>query len=100
MSIKIGGYDFGGPFSASSFLERTSAVYVILRLNPDGRYGIVDVGESGDVRHRVENHERAACWKRHRGRALAVAVGYCNRLTRFRVEQEIRQQYDPACGQC
>lgn len=100
MAIKIGNYNFDGPFNDSSSLRKQSGVYVILGRNTDAEtWKVVDIGEAGDVQERVTNHDRSDCWKRQGyQRPLQVAVLYCNERDRMRIEQELRAQFNPPCG--
>lgn len=101
MSIKIGGYDFEGPFTDTSKLRSEQGVYSILDHRPDGKYIVVDVGESEDVRSRIENHDRSDCWNRNRQGTLTVAVLYTPGRSgdrRRAIESALREQYSPACG--
>lgn len=101
MSIKIGGYDFEGPYTDTSKLRYEQGVYSILDQRSDGKYYVVDVGESDDVRTRVENHDRRDCWKRNQQGTLTVAVLYTpgvNGERRRAIESALRDQYSPACG--
>ena len=99
MSINIGKYNFEGPFTSTGNLKNQSGVYAILGRNSDAdRWNVVDVGESGTVRERVENHDREPCWKRQGYRQLAVAAYYCPEAQRMRIEQELRAQFNPPCG--
>lgn len=103
MSIQILTYEFDGPFRSAGSLQAHGGVYaVITRSRPTDKWDLVDVGESSVVRDRVENHDRAACW---RGAALddglAVAVLYTSGLTaaqRRAIEAEIRNRFNPPCG--
>jgi len=101
MSINVGNYTFDGPFDNTAALQDRSGVYVILDLRSDGKYYIVDVGESSQVKTRVENHERKDCWQRNGQGNLTVAVLYTPNLQqpgRAAIEKEIRMQYNPPCG--
>lgn len=98
--IKIGKYNFDGPFDNTSFLKDVSGIYVILCVTATSTT-VVDIGESHAVKTRVENHDRADCWKKHCSGRLRVAVYYTPHLQqagRIKVEQELRQQYAPVCG--
>jgi hypothetical protein len=100
MAIEIGRYNFEGPFQGTSSLEARSGVYAILTHNGMA-YDPVDVGESAQVKTRVETHDRADCWRQHAAGPLAVAVLYTPGLQqagRRAVEQELRQQFNWPCG--
>lgn len=60
MSIRIGKYNFEGPNSSPSSLRNISGVYAILG-SKGGKNFVADVGESKEVRERVENHDREPC---------------------------------------
>src|SRR5579859_636027 len=100
MSITIGGYNFEGPFSSESQLRSASGVYVILgRSGNTNPWNVVDIGESAEVQNRVSTHDRAACWKRRGHSVLSVAVLYVSGAQRTQVEQHLRNQYKPPCGE-
>ena len=96
-TITIGSYAFEGPYSDASSLQERSGVYVIL-CRRDGKYYVTDVGESGQVRTRVQTHERENCWIRSCSGTLTYAGHYTNEAARMRIEREIRAQYNPPCG--
>ena len=57
-------YNFEGPYSYTSSLKDKSGVYAIL-CERNGNLDLIDVGESSEVRARVENHDRKDCWERN-----------------------------------
>ncbi len=90
MSIIMSGYEFDD----TSNLKDQSGVYVIL--TGDNRT-VVDVGESGEVKTRVENHDRKACWQNNGG--TRVAVLYIDSVPiRKNIADKVRQDYRPPCG--
>lgn len=98
MAIPIGKHNFEGPFRDPATLRDQSGVYAVLGGNGENSWKIVDIGESEQIRSRVSNHDRADCWNRNRGNGLAYAAYYCNERERMRIEQELRAQYKPPCG--
>ena len=102
MSIKIGRYQFEGPYSSTANLEDKSGIYVILcQTSPNSNYNLIDCGESATVKTRVANHDRADSWKRNCSGSLHVAVLYtpnAQSAGRVAIEQEIRNQYRFPCG--
>lgn len=99
MAITIGNLSFDGPFTGASELLPRSGVYAILgRAAAGSNWIVVDVGESGDVKSRVETHDRKPQWQGAGHAALGVAAYYCDVATRMQVEQALRKQYNPACG--
>ncbi len=102
MSIKIAGYEFEGPYSSASSLEDRSGVYAILCKKNSDSYSLVDVGESAQVKSRVETHDRKDCWDRNCTATLAYAAYYTAGLQqagRLEIEQKICGTYDVPCGE-
>lgn len=102
MSIRIGKYEFEGPYRDTASLEDRSGVYAILDQRENNRYGLLDVGESSNVKTRVETHDRKDCWERNKKGTIHYAVHYTPGLQqagRMAIEQEIRDQYNPPCGE-
>jgi len=98
MSIKIGNYNFDGPYGSTNSLENKSGVYVILDCNSNDSCKVIDIGESKEVKDRVENHDREGCWTRNVSNTRKYAVKYCSESDRMQIEQELRKQYNPPCG--
>lgn len=99
MPIQIDQWNFDGPFSTTQPVQNRSGAYAILTRPPGTQtYRVVDAGESGDVRFRLDNHDRADCWRRNNAGELAVAVLYCDERSRMAVEARLREAFNPACG--
>ena len=99
MNIGIGGYSFEGPLDDTSDLRNESGVYAILgRRTIHHLWTPVDIGESEDVKKRVENHDRKNCWKSVGYPYQSYAAYYCNSDDRTIIETELRNLYDPPCG--
>ena len=99
MTIKIDQWDFAGPYNTITPVRNLSGAYAILT-RPAGTttYRVVDAGESGDLRARLDTHDRADCWRRNNQGELAVAVLYCDERSRMLVEARVRATFTPACG--
>lgn len=100
MGITVGKYNFEGPYTKISNLEDSAGVYAI-HCYRDEKYYLIDVGESATVKSRVENHDRADCWKRNCRGTLTISVLYTphqQQAGRREVEQAIRDQFNPPCG--
>ncbi len=99
MSIKIGDYNFDGPFDSTSDLRHKSGVYAILgRDSEDKKWQVVDIGESKDVKDRVENHDREDCWEAQDYEILGYAAYFCTKSRREIIETILRRKYNPPCG--
>lgn len=98
--INIGTYQFEGPYEDAAKLEDRSGVYAILDYRGN-EYRLLDCGESSTVKTRVAGHDRRPCWIRNSIGRLCYAVYYTPNLQqsgRMEVEQAIRKQYNPTCG--
>ncbi len=101
MSITIGSYKFDGPYADTDNLENKSGVYAIL-CSDNGKYNVIDIGESFEVRNRIENHDRKDCWCRNCSGIIEVAVLYTpnqQQSGRMQIEQELRKKFKPLCGE-
>ena len=97
MSFTLAGHSFEGPYFNTSNLYYRSGVYVVVCGTPAN---VIDVGESANVRERVENHDRQTCWSRKCAGTLKYGAHYVQgEQQRKRVEQSIRKQYNPPCGE-
>lgn len=105
MAIQIGNYNFHGPFlfnhpgDRCAGLKAESGVYVALGKAVDGNWHVLDVGESGNVRERVNTHDRRPCWIMHAHREVAIAAIYVPEGQRVQIERDLRDSYNPRCGE-
>ena len=100
MAIQVGNYTFEGPYTNTSALQDRSGVYAI-HCYYSNTYYLIDVGESANVKSRVEGHDRKSCWSRNCNGILTASVYYTPNLLptkRREIEQTIRAQFDPPCG--
>lgn len=100
MSIQIGEYNFEGPHSNTASLLDASGIYAILTHN-GSQYVVLDIGESATVKSRIESHDRKACWEQNAKSGLYVAVHHTpnkQQAGRKEIEQALRAQYTPTCG--
>jgi hypothetical protein len=100
LSVKTGGIscDFDGPHASIESLKLQSGVYMITTKLPEGTHKVIDVGESGKVRKRVENHDRSDEWERHKLDGIYFSAYYCDESTRMSMEKLVRDSYEPPCG--
>lgn len=98
--IDLAGIWFEGPFSSTDQIRNQSGVYVVASA-PHG-LGLrtwLDVGESGELRDRLDNHDRRGCWFNNSPQGWVYFIHYCNEAERMRVEQELRRRLNPTCGE-
>jgi len=93
-------YSFDGPYSDTGSLTDNSGIYLIVC--SDGlTYNPIDVGESAKIKSRIDDHDRADCWKKNCKNTLMVAVYYTpnkQQAGRKEIEQDIRCNYNFPCG--
>lgn len=102
MSIKIGDYIFEGPYTNTDNIENKSGVYAILNNTKDKTYKVIDIGESKEVKDRLDSHDRKECWDKNCTPTIYYAVYYTEnkqKKGRTEVEQELRGLYDLPCGE-
>lgn len=98
-TITLKGYEFEGPYRSTPSLLNRPGVYVITgRNSSEEDHKVLDVGVSEDVRSRVENHDRKACWMDQRFRYLGCAVLYTDKEESEKIEKELRSYFNPPCG--
>lgn len=98
MTVNIKGHAFSGYYTVTSSLPSAAGVYVILCLR-DSKHYVIDVGESEDIRDRVDNHDRKDCWKRNCSGTLEYAyLTESDEEKRKTIEKAIREHYNPPCG--
>lgn len=98
--MQIGNYNFDGPFQTVEATQDQSGVYVILA-DAGSHLNVVDIGESARIRTRLATHDRMDCWRRHAINGIKFAVRYMpyvQQPARMEVEQALRAQYNPHCG--
>lgn len=99
MTINIQNYVFEGPTQTTALLQSRSGVYVVLTKAHNGKYNLLDVGESVNVRYRVETHDRTDCWYRNKVSGIYYAAYYVSgEMSRQSIEKEIRSHFTPVCG--
>lgn len=101
MSIVLSGLTFDGPYRSPDGLEDRSGAYAVL-CSDQNRNRLLDVGESHAVKSRLEMHDREDCWRSNCDATIMCAVHYTpgtQQTGRVAIEQLIRQQCDPPCGE-
>ncbi len=100
MSIFIGKYKFQGPYTSNSKLEDRPGIYAI-HCYEDGKYMLLDIGESARVKSRVLSHDRINCWQHNCSGNITVSVYYTPHWTqegRSKLQERLRKLYSPPCG--
>ncbi len=103
VDVTIGGKIFACVRLSEADFTDIAAVYVILCMAHDGSWTVLDVGQSGQVGSRIDDHDRKACWVRNCANNIWVCVyrmpsSQYTRQDRERFEAELRSRYRPECG--
>jgi len=99
MAIKLGKYSFTGPFDSIDKLKDKPGVYAIICI-VDREFFLLDVGESTNIRSRIENNEKKGLWIKKCNGELTIFVLYTpfvEQKGRILIENELREMYHPAC---
>jgi hypothetical protein len=64
-NVKIAGRAFACVRLSEADFTDVAAVYVILCVGRNGRWTVLDVGQSGQVGSRIDDHDRKACWTKN-----------------------------------
>ena len=96
--MNIQGYNFEGPWLLGQRFNDVAGIYVIYNQN---RW--LDVGETDKLGQRMNNnaHERQPQWiLNSNGLQIGVAFLQVNdRNTRLTIESQLRQLFNPICGE-
>jgi len=105
--IKIGNYNFDGPYLLSNFetIDK-AAIYAILCKNEiSGKYRLIYIGQSGEIETRLDSHNQKNCWKNNCNLSnLYIAIFYTpsseySKNEREEIERELIDLYNPICNQ-
>jgi hypothetical protein len=101
MPFERWGYQFDGAYTSPDSLESLPGIYVIWCRSQEGAWHVLDVGESENVQERTSNHERRPCWLANCQGTIYYSATYTNigKNKRIEIENEIRRQERPVCGQ-
>ena len=87
-------YPFGA-YPRTSSWNSVAGVYVILRDTAGGT--VLYVGETEDLKQRLSNHHRQACFDRNNWTHLAF-LGEGSETQRLQIERDLMDKYQPVCN--
>ena len=103
--VTIGGLSFRCVKLIEANFDDRAAVYVVLCVDGNGKWKVLDVGQSGSVGSRIDSHDRRDCWET---RCTSGTLWVCiypmpssaySEQDRLKVENGLRQHYKPPCGE-
>ena len=95
--IKIGRYEFEGPYSFVLHVKADSGVYAII-CESGGKNQVLDIGEGARLRDTLKRNPNIPCWRNNCKGFPRLAVLYCNPSERVRIAGELRSEFSPPCG--
>ena len=95
MHISVTADGFSYPFE--DIYENKSGVYVVATRTDSIAWKILYVGESENVKNRLQNHEQEPCWVLNKRRELRIFVYYCDFMERKNLETMIKIKHNPVC---
>ena len=73
--LEVGGLSFVCVPLADADFKDVAAIYVILCVDKDRSWKVLDVGQSGELGDRMDSHDRRMCWEQHcPGKSIWVCV--------------------------
>ena len=93
--IPIAQYPFEGPHRSVKKIENSPGVLAVV-CEELGKYYLLDVDHSDDVKKAIQNHERRKCWEKYHRGLIRYAVLYERNFpneAREDIEKEIRKKY-------
>ena len=95
--IKIGRYEFEGPYNFVLHVKAESGVFVIT-CPSSGRFHVLDVGEGQHLRDTIQRNANIPCWRKNCKGFPRLAAFYCGKADRVRIAAELREKFSPPCG--
>jgi hypothetical protein len=95
MIIHIAEYIFEGPYSSIEEVGERPGIFSITCVDK-GKYYLLDVGHSNNVRAAIISHERSYLWQEYKRGEIMYAVMYAEGFSqeeRQSVEEVIRNTY-------
>jgi hypothetical protein len=103
-NLKIGGKTFVCVKLSEANFTDIAAVYVILCVDENGQWTVLDIGQSGQVGSRIDDHDRKDCWRRNCASnniwvcVYSMPLPQNTKQDREKIEAMLRSQYNPPCG--
>lgn len=91
------------PLSDASFSD-IAAIYIVICIDANNKYTVIDIGQSGQVGSRINSHDREECWKKKCPQGNIWVCVYPlptkqqSKEDRLALEQRLRLEYKNLCG--
>lgn len=104
VELNIGGYPFACVGLADADFREVAAIYAVICVSEDHSWTVLDVGQSGELRQRIDAHDRMQCWEE---KCASKNIWVCihrmlssqyTKEERLKLENYLRQNLNPLCG--
>lgn len=89
-------YDFD-VYPWGTEFKPTGGLYLVLKKQPDGRYAILYIGQTGNLSERFDNHHQSACFTRN-GKTHIAVRGEGSEQRRLAIETDLIRNYQTSCN--
>jgi len=102
--VTIEGKNFQCVRLADADFNNIAAIYVIICVAKDSSWTVLDVGQSGELGDRIDNHDRRQCWLNNCPNKNVWVCIYpmpskdYSKQDRLDLERELRDELNPPCG--
>lgn len=102
--LTIGGRKFHCTKLSEADFNNIAAIYVIICVDKDRKWIVIDVGQTGELGNRFDQHDRKNCWINNcPNKNIWVCIypmptNTYSKRERLDFEENIRSQYNPPCG--
>lgn len=90
-SFQFGIYPWDTSFKA------LGAVYVPMKLENNGRYTVLYVGQTSDLSERFDDHHKQWCFNRYAKSHIAILL-QSSETNRLAIEADLVASYNPVCN--
>lgn len=84
-------------YDRSTKFTAAGAVYAMSKINANGNYVIIYIGQTGDLSSRPLNHHKTDCFDKN-GAAKLLIRTEGNEKKRFEIETDLVRKYNPTCN--
>jgi len=104
VSIIFNGLAFQCVRLSDADFKDIAAIYVIICVDKNGDWEVLDVGQTGELGDRIDSHDRQKCWGNNCPNKNIWVCAYTmpsskyTKQDRLDVEQKLRDKYNTPCG--
>lgn len=84
-------------YERSTTFKASGAVYVMSKVNANGKYVIIYIGQTGDLSGRPLNHHKTDCFDKNGADKVFIKSESAEK-TRLAIETDLVRAYNPTCN--